>query len=314
MTEILQQRPPLGGVLAAMITPLDERGRLDHGALTRIVDHLFRNGVHGTCPAGTTGEGALLSREVRVQLTAEVVAAAPASAWVIPGVMGTTLASAREDLHAYADAGASAALVGVPYYYRLSDEEIYRWYAELAESTTLPLVLYNIPVMTKLTIAPAVVARLATHERIAGMKDSSRDLVYFQQVRELTSGASFAVLTGSDALVMASTLLGGDGVIGAGVNVVPDLITQLWSAARSGDSSAARGLQQRVARVVASCVAAGLPVGFKAALSILGVCQPYPAFPFQPPEPDATARLAAELHELGVLAAGHAIQDAVRST
>ena len=313
MTEILQQRPPLGGVLAAMITPLDERGRLDHGALTRIVDHLFRNGVHGTCPAGTTGEGALLSREVRVQLTAEVVAAAPASAWVIP----------------------ESWVRRWPVYARIctrmqTPAPLPRWSecrTTIASATRRStagtrnsrsprrfLVLYNIPAMTKLTIAPAVVARSATHERIAGMKDSSRDLVYFQQVRELTSGASFAVLTGSDALVMASTLLGGDGVIGAGVNVVPDLITQLWSAARSGDSSAARGLQQRVARVVASCVAAGLPVGFKAALSILGVCQPYPAFPFQPPGPDATARLAAELHELGVLAAGHAIQDAVRST
>jgi 4-hydroxy-tetrahydrodipicolinate synthase len=307
VTETFQERPPLGGVLAAMITPLDERGRLDHGALTRIVDHLFRSGVHGTCPAGTTGEGALLSREVRAQLTAEVVAAAPASAWVIPGVMGTTLANAREDLHAYADAGASAALVGVPYYYRLSDEEIYRWYAELAESSTLPLVLYNIPVMTKLTIAPAVVERLAIHERIAGMKDSSRDLVYFQQVREATREESFALLTGSDALVMASTLLGGDGVIGAGVNVIPDLITQLWNATRSGNLASATALQQRVARVVASCVAAGIPMGFKAALSILGVCQPYPAFPLQPPNPEVTGRLATELGELGVPTAAPAI-------
>ena len=128
--------------------------------------------------------------------------------------------------------------------------------------------------------------------------------MYFQQVREATDSESFALLTGADALVLASTLLGGDGLIGAGVNVVPDLSAELWNLSRYGNIPAARAVQQRIARVVAACVAAGLPAGFKTAVSLLGLCQPYPAFPLQAPAPDAAHRLAAELRDLGVRLAG----------
>ena len=300
MTVATKRQPSLGGVMAALVTPLDEKGGLDVVASRRIVDHILQNSVHGICPAGSTGEGALLPRSLRAELTAVVVEAAFSETWVIPGIIGTTLVAAREDLAAYADAGASAVLVGVPYYYGLDDEAIYRWYQELADTSTLPLVLYNIPSMTKLAISRDVVARLASHEQIIGMKDSSRDVVYFQQIREVTVNTHFALLTGSDALLLASIALGGDGLIGAGVNVVPALTSQLWTAIAEGNSSAARTLQQRVAHIVGVCAGAGVPVGFKAALSLLGLCQPYPAAPLQALQPQAANRLAAELREFGV--------------
>jgi 4-hydroxy-tetrahydrodipicolinate synthase len=303
MTLTTKQQPPLAGVMAALVTPLDESRCLDVVAVRRMVDHILTHPVQGICPAGSTGEGALLPRPLRAELTAVVVDAAAPGTWVIPGIIATTLVAAREDLAAYADAGASAVLVGVPYYYSLGDEAIYQWYRELADSSTLPLVLYNIPSMTKLTISPDVVARLASHEQIIGMKDSSRDVVYFQQIREVTAGARFALLTGSDALLLASIHLGGDGLIGAGVNVIPALITQLWTAMSEGDFSAARTLQQRVARIVSVCAAAGVPVGFKAALSLLGLCQPFPAVPLQSLRPQVADRLAAELRQLGVVLA-----------
>jgi dihydrodipicolinate synthase/N-acetylneuraminate lyase len=284
-----------------MATPLDGEGRLDHPALSRLLQHILSHPVQGLCPAGTTGEGPLLSRQFRARLTAAVVDLVPTGTPVIPAAVATTISAVQEDLRAYADVGASAVLVGVPYYYLLSEAAICRWYEVLAEDAEVPLLLYNIPSKTKLTISPTVIEKLATHEQIAGMKDSSKDLEYFQRVREVTSSARFSLFSGTDTLLIASAYLGGDGLIGAAVNLVPELVTQLWSAALDGRRDLSRDLQRRLVEIVEACRRVGSPVGWKTALSLVGLCAPHPAFPLEPASLAASNRLAGELRELGVV-------------
>jgi len=198
---------------------------------------------------------------------------------VVSGVPLTTLDEGRAELDDLAELGATAALVAPPSYYPLPDESVLRMYEALAGDASLPLLLYNIPIFTKVRLAPGVVARLATHPAIAGIKDSSRDMEYQQELIAATADAEFAVLTGADSLLVASLAAGVAGSITAGANLVPELPVGIQRAFHAGDFRTATELQRRLARIVAACNAGEPPAGWKAALSVAGVCGPDLAAP-----------------------------------
>ncbi|MHB1534644.1 MAG: dihydrodipicolinate synthase family protein [Acidimicrobiales bacterium] len=293
----------LGGVMPALVTPLDDSGRLDRPALHRILDHVLAASVSGISPSGSTGEGPLLDRNTRVALIAEVVAHVPPGIVVVPGAVGLTSAELAADIAAYQSAGAAAVLVAPPWYYPLDAAGVRRFYMGAADSSPLPIVLYNIPSMTKVTIPPGIVAELAEHPMLAGMKDSSRDMEYFEEVLHSTAGADFSLLTGSDTLLASSVLAGGQGTIAASVNVAPQLACEVHVAASEGRIDDAHRHQARLAALVAACRRAGTPVAWKAALALLGLCGPDPAAPLSPLGDDATAQLASDLRALGILGA-----------
>jgi len=290
---------PPSGVMAALATPLTERGTLDHTALARLVHHILGSGASGICPAGSTGEGPLLSRDLRTELTAAVAELATPSTMIIPATVSITPQDTVADLEAYAGAGATAALVPPPFYYPLSDIGVYRFFAEVAEHSPLPLLLYNIPAMTKVVLPVGVVTELAAHPRVVGMKDSSRDLEYFQSVAGATAhDASFSLLTGSDTLLVASLLAGGAGTIAASVNLVPGMVTGLYRAGAGGRWAEARSLQERLLAIVLACRRPGFPAGWKAALALYHLCEAHVAPPLVPASAEATRRLASELAPL----------------
>jgi 4-hydroxy-tetrahydrodipicolinate synthase len=260
--------------MVALVTPLDADGRLDEKGMERLVERVVAAGIDGISPNGSTGEGARLGRERRIAVAARVRRLAPDGMPVISGVPLTTIDEGRAELDDLAELGATAALVAPPSYYPLADDSVLRLYEALARDAPLPLVLYNIPVFTKVRLAPDVVARLAAHPAIAGIKDSSRDMEYQQQLIVETADAEFAVLTGADTLLLASFAVGAAGSISAGANLVPQLPVGIGRAFRNGDFRAAVGLQRRLARIVAACSVGEPPAGWKAALSIAGVCGP----------------------------------------
>jgi len=290
---------PPSGVMAALATPLTERGTLDHAGLARLVRHILESGASGICPAGSTGEGPLLSRELRTELTATVAELVTPSTAVIPATVSITPADTVADLEAYAEAGATAALVPPPFYYPLPDAAVHRFFAEVADRSPLPLLLYNIPAMTKVVLPVGVVTELAAHPRVVGMKDSSRDLEYFQSVADATADdASFALLTGSDTLLVASLLAGGAGTIAASVNLVPGMVTGLYRAVADGRWVEARSLQERLLAIVLACRRPGFPAGWKAALALSHLCEAHVAPPLVPASAEATRLLANELAPL----------------
>lgn len=290
----------LRGVMAALITPLREDGSVDEGGLARLVERVASGGADGISPAGSTGEGSLLTREQRLALTSRVRQLAAPGMPVIPGVPLVAIADGQAELEALARAGASAALVAPPAYYPLSDDGVLRMYETLADAAPLPLVLYNIPVFTKVRLSPAVVTRLAAHPAIIGIKDSSRDMEYQQQVIMATAEADFSVLTGTDTLLVASLALGAAGAIAASVNLVPDLTSGIYHAFEADDMATAVRLQRRLARIVAACRRGYFPAGWKAALEIAGTCERHPAPGGTPLSPEEFGQLRSELAAAGV--------------
>jgi 4-hydroxy-tetrahydrodipicolinate synthase len=262
----------LQGVFVALATPADESGAVDTGGLERLVQRVISGGVSGISPVGSTGEGPRLTRDQRVAVVRRVRALAPPAMPVVPGVPFITAGQVVEELNALAGAGASAALVSPPSYYPLSDPAVQRLYEELADRSPLPLLLYNIPVFTKVRIAPAVAAALAAHPRVAGLKDSSRDMEYQQQVIRACAGADFSVLTGTDSLLVASLLTGAHGTIAASANLAPQLVVGVYRSFLAGDMPGALRQQEVLSAVVATCRRGEFPAGWKAALEIAGVC------------------------------------------
>jgi dihydrodipicolinate synthase/N-acetylneuraminate lyase len=238
------------GAMVALATPVHADGTLDENGLERLVARVVEGGIQGISPTGSTGEGALLTRAQRHAVCRRVRELAPAGMPVIAGLPLTTLREGPAELAALAEAGATAALVATPSYYPLSDDGVLRVYETLAEQTPIPIVLYNIPVFTKVMIAPEVVGRLAAHPAIAGIKDSSRIMEYHQQILYATAGAEFSVLTGADILLVASLTLGTVGTIAGSGNLVPDLVAGVCRAMAAGDLAGAQAVQQRLARIV----------------------------------------------------------------
>ncbi|MCL4423779.1 MAG: dihydrodipicolinate synthase family protein [Actinobacteria bacterium] len=300
------------GVMVALATPLDEHGEIDRIGLERLVAHVISAGVSGICPVGSTGEGPLLSREQRREVTATVarVVSATSATAVIPATVSITANDVIADLMAYHDVGATAALVPPPFYYPLENDAVKRFFEQVADRSPMPLLLYNIPAMTKVPIPATVVGELAQHPMIVGIKDSSRDLEYFQAVVMATQAykgtkepdlGGFATLTGSDTLLVASMLCGGAGTIAASVNLVPSLVLKLYQSVRGGDYDLARPIQERLVYIVQACRRPGFPAGWKAALELVGLCGRWMAHPLSPATPPALERLAAELRALEVL-------------
>ena len=290
----------LKGAMVALVTPLDDRGQLDEEGLHRLLDHVLAYSLTGVCPAGSTGEGPLLSRQVRARLATVVSERVPNNVWNIPAVVATTITEVSEDLSAYADAGADAVLVTTPFYYQLGSDAVTQWFEAVVSHSPLPVLLYNIPALTKINIPPDVVRELARDERVIGMKDSSRDMEYFERVLAVTRKTSFSVFTGSDTLLTGSCLLGGTGTIAASANLVPEIVSLLWSAVQAEDWSKAGDLQLQLLKIVDICRKFGFPVCWKAALHLLGVCSSHPAFPLVSLTAPMLRQFAKDLVEVGM--------------
>jgi len=297
--------PALEGVIVALLTPVDQAGRVDHGALRRLVERLAGRGVAGISPLGSTGEGYSLGLDQRVAVVETVAASVPGGMPVIPGVFAHNHEQAVAEIAAYADHGGTAVLAAPPAYYPLSAAEQRGFFSRLADASALPLVLYNIPVFTKIQIAPAVAAALAAHPRVAGLKDSGRDLGYAAELLDAVAAAGaaaqFSVLTGTDSMLVAYLLAGARGTICANANVVPELVTGVYDAVRAGKLDDAARLEARLRAVQAVLRSGATPAAYKAAVAAAGVGERWLVPPRLPLTDAESAEVVARLKALGVL-------------
>src|SRR6202162_3972793 len=234
----------LRGVLPALAAPLKRDGGVDEPAIQRLVEHVLAGGVHGLLPLGSTGEAASLDEATRRQALAAVVKAAAGRVPVICGVVQSQLAAARADVRAAAELGAIAALVAPPYYYPIDQATVLAFYRRLAAGSPLPIMVYNIPQNTKVMTEPATLATLAREGTVVGIKDSSRDFEYFENVcvamRDLPK---FRIFTGSDTMLLASLAMGGAGTICGAGNIAPGWVVKIFDDFERGDWKAARAHQ-----------------------------------------------------------------------
>ena len=296
--------PALEGVIVALLTPVDADGKVDHGALRQLVERVTSRGVAGVSPLGSTGEGYSLGLDQRLAVVDTVAGSVPAGMPVIPGVFAHNHQQAVAEIAAYADHGGTAVLAAPPGYYPLRAAEQEAYFSRLADATALPLVMYNIPVYTKVQIAPAVAAALAAHPRVAGLKDSGRDLGYaatlLDAVRAAGAAADFSVLTGTDSMLVAYMLAGARGTICASANLVPELVLAVYDAVRAGKLDDALRVEARLRQVQAAC-AVGAPVAaYKAAVASSGVGEPWLVPPRLPLTEAETAELLERLTAIEV--------------
>ncbi|MGH2468851.1 MAG: dihydrodipicolinate synthase family protein [Chloroflexota bacterium] len=263
----------IGGVLPALATPLLLDGQLDVAGMRRLVRFVLDAGVHGLVPLGSTGEGALLEERAR-RTAVEVVAAEAAGR--VPLVMGIeqpTPDCARVELRAAASAGASAVLLAPPAYIPLDQPALLRFYRDMAAATSLPILVYNIPQFTKVSMHPSTMAALVEEGAVAGIKDSSGDFNYHSRLlAAMRNQAGVRVFTGAETMLLASLLMGSVGTICGCANVVPALCVQLFNAYHGADLETARSSQFTLLELANALLTGTLPAGFKAALRLMGLC------------------------------------------
>ena len=292
----------LSGVLPALVTPLHRDGSADESGIKRLVEHVISGGVHGLLPLGSTGEGAALGERTRWQVLKTVIEAAAGRVPVICGVAQPHLEAARAEVAAASRLGADAALVAPPFYYPTDQATLRAFYRRLAADSKIPLLLYNIPQFTKVVAEPATVAELATEGTIAGIKDSSRDFEYFENVRLATRSLEhFRMFTGSDTMLLASLAMGGAGTICGAANVAPNWVVRIYDDFGRGDWNSARTDQEALIELVTALRAGVFPASIKAALQLQGICEPWPAPPTAALDGAATARLRESLDRWGLL-------------
>jgi 4-hydroxy-tetrahydrodipicolinate synthase len=292
----------LSGVLPALVSPLHRDGSADEAGIKRLVEHVISGGVHGLLALGSTGEGAALGERTRWQVLKSVVEAAAGRVPVICGVAQPHLEAARAEVASATRLGATAALVAPPFYYPTDQVTVRAFYRRLAADSKLPLLLYNIPQFTKVVAEPSTVAELATEGTIAGIKDSSRDFEYFENVRLATRNLEhFRMFTGSDTMLLASMAMGGAGTICGAANVAPAWVVRVFDDFRRGDWRSARADQEALIELVNVLRAGVFPASIKAALHLQGICEPWPAPPTAALDDAATAGLRESLEKWGLL-------------
>ncbi|MGE5619232.1 MAG: dihydrodipicolinate synthase family protein [Sphingomonadaceae bacterium] len=289
------------GVIPPAVTPLTPQGAVDPQGVQRLVDHLVHGGVDGIFVLGSCGEGPTLTRSQRSAAIRAFVNGVAGRVPILAGVGETSTARALEAVADAEEAGADALAVMVPQYFLDDDERYIAAHVEaIADASRLPILLYNIPQITRNRFTPALVRRLGELPNVVGLKDSSNDWEAFVALLDAAKSVGLRVFQGAEGLVARSIFEGADGAIPGIANVVPSISCQLVSAARKGDVERALALQARQDRACAVYEAGFWLAGLKGALSVLGICGPTAGLPIRPLDEAGWALIGGVLNELGV--------------
>jgi len=232
------------GSIPALVTPFRDEA-FDEAAFRDFVEWQIAEGSHGLVPCGTTGESATLSGEEQAQVIRACVEQAAGRVPVIAGCGSNSTAIVKAHMKAAEEAGADAALVVLPYYNRPNQEGLYAHYAALAEASSLPIVVYNVPGRTVTDVTPETLGRLASLSTVVGIKDASGDMTRVTAHRALC-GRDFVQLSGNDDMALSFLAMGGIGTISVTANVAPRLFADFHNAFLSGDRDKAMALQDRL--------------------------------------------------------------------
>lgn len=283
---------PFQGIIPPLITPLLDRDTLDVAGLERLVEHVLGGGVAGLFILGTTGEAPSLSYRLRRELVTRVCQLVRERVPVLVGITDTAFVESVALARHAAEAGAAAVVLSTPYYFPAGQTELLGYTQNIVAQLPLPLVLYNMPSLTKVWFEIDTLQKLAPLPQIVGIKDSSGDLDYFARLMPLREiRPDWSIMIGPEALLPEAMCLGGDGGVAGGANVFPSLFVACYRAAVAGDAprvaewSALINELQRIYDI--GKYASRHIKATKCAASLLGLCDDFMAEPFHrflPPE------------------------------
>lgn len=308
MTAELEQ--PIRGMIPPLVTPLTESRDVDQAGLERLIEHQLAGGIHGLFMLGTTGEGPSLSCEMRrevIQRTSEQV---DGRALLLVGITDSSLRESIALARTAADAQFDAAVAAPPFYYPISQEELLAYYRRLLDQAPLPVMLYNMPEVAGVVIEPETIEQLLDHPRLAGLKDSSGDLAYFERLLQVTAARpDFPVTVGSEQILIRGLQLGAAGGVPGGGNINPGLFVELYNAVLAGDDAAVAANAKQLERLLEIYIAQPLSIPtiiarIKSALASLEICQAHGALPILPVDEAERQRIAGLVAQMELATTG----------
>ena len=292
-------RTPFTGVGTAIVTPFTKTLALDEEGVRRLARRQIDEGIHFLVPCGTTGESPTLSEDERTRIVQICVEEARGNVPVLAGAGGY---DTREVIHAARQmerAGANGLLSVTPYYNKPTPDGLIQHYKAIADSTPLPIIVYNVPGRTGCNIDPATLVKLAAIPNIVGVKEASGNI---QQMCEICRSvpADFIVLSGDDAITLPLMSVGGRGVISVASNEVPGQMSKMVEAAERGDFAAARKLHAALLPLMLVNFVESNPIPVKAAMAAMGLLDEVFRLPMVAPRAESRAKIVAVLDEMGL--------------
>ena len=290
----------LQGSMVALVTPFDDAGQVDYVALERLVEFHIEAGTHAIVAVGTTGESATLTHQEHNDVIARVVKTVDGRVPVIAGTGSNSTAEAIESTLEAEKAGADFSLSVVPYYNKPCQRGLYAHFKALAENTTLPILLYNVPGRTGADMADDTTLALARDfENIVGIKDATGDLTRGQYLLD-NRPEDFLVISGDDATALELTLMGGQGDISVTANVAPAAMAEAFELALAGQAEDARAIYQRLMGLHTDLFVESSPSPSKYCLAKMGMLGENLRLPLVPTAPEHHAKLDAAMRQAGI--------------
>ena len=288
----------LKGSLVALITPMNQDGSINYEQLRDLIDWHIKNGTDGIVAVGTTGESATLPVEEHLAVIEATVKHVNKRVPVIAGTGANNTVEAIALSQAAEQAGADYTLSVVPYYNKPSQEGIYQHFKAIAEATSIPMVIYNVPGRTVVSMSNDTILRLAEIPNIVGVKEASGKIgSNIELINSVPEG--FAVLSGDDPTGLPFMLCGGHGVVTVAANVAPKLFADMCRAALEGDIVTARRLNEQLIPIYNTMFCEPSPAAPKWGLSLLGKCEPHVRLPLVALTEDGQAKVRAALEKSG---------------
>ena len=288
----------LKGSLVALITPMNQDGSINYEQLHDLIDWHIENGTDGIVAVGTTGESATLPVEEHLAVIEATVKHVNKRVPVIAGTGANNTVEAIALSKAAEQAGADYTLSVVPYYNKPSQEGIYQHFKAIAEATSIPMIIYNVPGRTVVSMSNDTILRLAEIPNIVGVKEASGNIGNnIELINSVPEG--FAVLSGDDPTGLPFMLCGGHGVVTVSANVAPKLFADMCRAALEGDIATARRLNEQLIPIYNTMFCEPSPAAPKWGLSLLGKCEPHVRLPLVALTEAGQAKVRAALEKSG---------------
>jgi 4-hydroxy-tetrahydrodipicolinate synthase len=289
------------GVVPPLVTPVDAKDNVDEKGLRTVIEHVLKNGVHGVFVVGSTGEFYALDFEQKkraIDITVDQVKGR------VPVYVGASDITTRECVRQakFAEqAKAQAITVLTPMFISPSEDELYRHFQAIAESTSLPVLVYNNPDRTGINMSANFIERLAAIPNIVGAKDSSGDMTLTSEYIRRTRDRGFKIMAGRDTMILATLVYGGSGCVASTSNVAPGLVVEIYNKFMAGDIKGALEAQYRLAPLRMAFGLGSFPVVIKDALNLLGVAAGDPIKPIDHCTEQNLAKLKNILTAMGLL-------------
>ena len=287
------------GMATAMVTPMDARGDIDYEAMGRFIDWQIDSGINALVVMGTTGENATIEPEDQTEVIRFTV---ERTAGRIPVIAGTGTNNTEHVLRNTREAcrvGADAVLVVTPYYNKATQNGLIKHFYTVADASTVPVIVYNVPGRTGVNIQPKTLAALAEHPNIAAIKEASGNMAQMVEMAALCAD-KVDIYSGEDALTVPMMAMGAKGTISVLSNVVPAQSVAMTDACLAGDYRTAAAWQCRLLPLVNALFSEVNPIPAKAATAALGFGEDVLRLPLTPMEEGTRAKLFEEMRKLGL--------------